>query len=131
RGGTAEAVPYVRCGRAPVPAYVGPRFSGAERRGGALRDRRPRDEDARRDQTLRNHSDTCERSTLPPLRITPTRAPRIDVVPSIAAAAPSAPVGSTTSFIRSHRKNIVRRSVVSSTVAMSLTCWSTSGKVSE
>ena len=30
---------------------------------------------------------TCARSTFPPLRMTPTRAPRIAVVPSMAAAA--------------------------------------------
>ena len=50
-----------------------------------------------------SHDAICVRSTFPPLRITPTRAPRIGVVPSSAAAAPSAPVGSTTSLSRSHR----------------------------
>ncbi len=42
-------------------------------------------------------------STLPPLMITPTRLPRASSLPSSSAAAASAPVGSTTIFMRSHR----------------------------
>src|SRR6266567_577702 len=43
------------------------------------------------------------RSTLPPERITPTRLPATGSPRSKRPAAPSAPVGSTTIFIRSHR----------------------------
>ena len=43
------------------------------------------------------------RSTLPPERITPTRLPATGRPRSNKPAAPSAPVGSTTIFIRSHR----------------------------
>src|SRR4029453_13311253 len=45
-----------------------------------------------------SHDAICVRSTLPPLRITPTRAPRIDVVPPSAAPAPTAPGGLPTTF---------------------------------
>src|SRR5207247_1198104 len=73
------------------------------------------------------------RSTFPPERITPTRRPasaRASSFFSKRAHAASAPVGSTTIFIRSHRKNIARSSSSSVTVSMSSTYSSTSGKVS-
>ena len=78
------------------------------RRRRRLRDLRGDGADERRDeggscQTAANHCDTWARSTFPPLSTTPTRAPRMSVVPSIAAAAPSAPVGSTMIFSRSQR----------------------------
>jgi hypothetical protein len=46
---------------------------------------------------------TSDRSTLPPLRMIPTRLPATGTRPSSAAAAARAPVGSTTSFSRSHK----------------------------
>src|SRR5687768_15683382 len=70
------------------------------------------------------------RSTLPPEMTMPTRRPRTSRAPFITAAVASAPVGSTTSFMRSHRKRIASTSSESLTVTMSCTCRSTSGKVS-
>ena len=62
------------------------------------------------------------RSTLPPDRITPTRrSSRFEFSLQERAQAASAPVGSTTSFMRSHSQNIVRSSSASVTVSMSLT----------
>ncbi|NEP03160.1 MAG: hypothetical protein F6K58_31860 [Symploca sp. SIO2E9] len=46
------------------------------------------------------------RSILPPLIITPIRASGMVIIPSSKAAAAKAPVGSTTIFRRSHKKNI-------------------------
>src|SRR5204862_3422081 len=43
---------------------------------------------------------TLSKSTLPPLTMTPTRWPRAATAPSSSAAAGSAPVGSTTIFMR-------------------------------
>gem|GEM_PF-4008729 len=45
-------------------------------------------------------------STLPPLRITPTRSPRPATLPASNAASPLAPLGSTTSFSRSKARPI-------------------------
>src|SRR5437899_8238426 len=61
------------------------------------------------------------RSTLPPERITPTRLPATGSPRSNRPAAPSAPVGSTTIFIRSQRYNSTRPSSASLTVTMSCT----------
>src|SRR5207248_2328015 len=59
------------------------------------------------------------RSTFPPERITPTRRRSSETFRSKRAQAASAPVGSTTIFIRSQRKNIARKSSSSLTVSMS------------
>ncbi len=66
-------------------------------------DRRENEADRESRQRAASHCDTCERSTFPPDRMTPTRAPAIGIFFSNAAAAASAPVGSTTSLSRSQR----------------------------
>jgi hypothetical protein len=63
-------------------------------------------------------------------RITPTRWPRRSIAPSSSAAAARQPVGSTTIFMRSAKKRIVRTSCASLTVSTPLhQSWMT-GKVS-
>src|SRR6516165_9260535 len=52
---------------------------------------------------IRRQSPTCDRSTFPPVSRIPTRWPSIGVLFSKTAAAPRAPVGSTSSFRRSQR----------------------------
>src|SRR5699024_2397909 len=56
------------------------------------------------------------RSTLPPLRMTPTRLPSTGTAPVKAAAAARQPVGSTTSFMRSAKKRIAATRAASGTV---------------
>src|SRR5262249_55642523 len=101
----------------PAEESKHPAAHGAHQRALALRDLAAQDRE-------RDHAKSAAaalRSTLPPEMMIPTRLPRTSIAPERIPAAASAPVGSTTSFMRSQRKRIASTSFASSTVMMSCT----------
>src|SRR6185503_1758390 len=89
--------------------------AGARREDGRLHE----DEGRGHDAEALNKPSAQSRSTLPPLRMIPTFWPATATLPARAAARPMAPVGSTTSFMRSHRKRMASTISASDTVIMS------------